>query len=552
MRKKRLLLTLIGGLLLCSPGICIYAQESGDSWETAATTPYGRYPETVTYTLGKMINASYSSMPEGDTYADNAYTRYVEEMLNIRTELVLSADSPNYSPMEYAAISSGDIPDIMIIDDADLLRTLVDNDMVEDLTPYYETCFSDRIREIYDSYGDDRFANVTFEDRIYAIPDTDIYSGANFIWLRKDWMEELGLEDPQTLEDVEEIIRQFIRQDPGENGEGQTLGLLCDKSLIADTSNCYNVVPVFANFGAYPGVWVPQEDGTIEYGTILPETRDALELLHSWYEEGILDRGFLLRTERNNAKLLAEGKSGAFFGWWWAPNNPLEEAMREDPTAVWQPYLLSNDGEGGVNTYLPYASEKYVVVRKGYEHPEIVMKVISLLYDYARYEDTGAEEIQDYFSRGVDPSATPFVINCDYSDAIQRVTENLNRVLDGEADRSTLNTLEKGYYDACSSWVTGSEFVSTDWSAYTSRITAVGLLMSTRINYVNEGYTKEYGLLVSNELEEYLSEYMMKIIVGDEPLSAFDEMVQQWYARGGSRATREAQQIYAENAAGTE
>lgn len=537
----------MAGLLVCSPILSTQAAEEAGteaSWEAAETTPYGKYPETVTYTLGKMINASYSGMPNGDTYENNAYTRYLEEKLNVKTELILTADSPNYSAMEAVAISSGDIPDIMVIDDYDLLCTLVENDMIEDLTPYYDTCFSERIQEIYDSYGEDRFATVTFEDKIYAIPDTDIYSSANLIWLRKDWMDALGLEDPETLEDVEEIIRQFIAKDPGENGEGETIGLLCDKSLVADTSNCYNVVPIFANFGAYPGIWVPQEDGTIEYGSVLPETKEALELLHRWYEEGILDQGFLLRTERNNAKLIKEGKSGSFFGWWWAPNNPLEEAMRADESAVWQPYLLSNSEDGSVETYIPYAAEKYVVVRKGYEHPELVMKIISMIYDYARYEDTQAEEIQDYFSRAVDPSATPLVINCDYSDAIQRVTANLQSVLNGEQERDSLNTLEKGYYDACVSWLSDSEFVSTDWAAYNSRITAVGLLMENDIVYINEDYTKAYGNLVPKELQEYENEYMLKFIVGVEPLSAFDEMVQQWYARGGSRATREAQAIY--------
>lgn len=544
MKKNRVLIMVVSGMMLFGMNACVSAEDVSEQWKTAETTPYGAYPETVSYTLGKMVNATYSGMPEGDTYEENAYTRYVEEKLNIKTDLILSADSPNYKAMEQLAVTTGDMPDIMVIDDVDLLRTMVENDMVEDLTPYYETCFSERIKEIYNSYGDDRFAMVTFDGKICAIPETDIYSSANFIWLRKDWMDTLGLKDPENLEDVGEIIRQFTEKDPGGNGEGNTLGLLCDRALLADTSNCYSVVPVFSNYGAYPGIWLLQEDGDVEYGSVLPETKDALRLLRDWYENGIIDKGFLLRTERNNAKLIIEGKSGAFFGWWWAPNNPLEEAMRVNPDAVWQPYLLSNDGTGGVDTYIPYAAEKYVVVRKGYEHPEIVMKIMSLIYDYARYEDKEAEEIQDYFARGVDPSATPLVINCDYSDAIERVTTNLKQVLAGDAGRDELNTLEKGYYDACVSYLDNEEFVSTDWAAYTSRITAVGLLMENDVRYVNEGFTKAYGGLVSDELEEYVSEYMVKIIIGEEPLSAFDEMVQQWYARGGSKATREAQEIY--------
>ncbi len=142
---------------------------AADTWEMAETTPYGRYPETVTYTLGKQVSAS-SGMKDGDSYEDNVYTRYLQELLNIKTELILKGDETNYSALEALAVSGGELPDVMMINDAELLSTMVAYDMVEDLTPYYETCFSNKIREIYDSYGDDRFAAVTFDGKIYGIP----------------------------------------------------------------------------------------------------------------------------------------------------------------------------------------------------------------------------------------------------------------------------------------------------------------------------------------------------------------------------------------------
>ena len=52
------------------------------TWETAAQTPYGAYPELVTYTLGQMSGTNNSNLPDGNTYEDNAYTRYLRKMLN--------------------------------------------------------------------------------------------------------------------------------------------------------------------------------------------------------------------------------------------------------------------------------------------------------------------------------------------------------------------------------------------------------------------------------------------------------------------------------------
>ena len=37
-----------------------------EQYEVARTTPFGKYPEEVTYTLGKMTGTNNSNLPEGD------------------------------------------------------------------------------------------------------------------------------------------------------------------------------------------------------------------------------------------------------------------------------------------------------------------------------------------------------------------------------------------------------------------------------------------------------------------------------------------------------
>lgn len=91
-----------------------------------------------------------------------------------------------------------------------------------------------------------------------------------------------------------------------------------------------------------------------------------------------------------------------------------------------------------------------VVARKGFEHPEIIPKVLSALFDYARYDGKEeAEGVGEYLGRNVDPTATPFVINIDYSDAIFRTTNHIQEVLSGEKTFQDLTVLEQGYYKSC-------------------------------------------------------------------------------------------------------
>lgn len=59
--------------------IDVLSEKNSKSWEQAETTPLGKYPELVTYTLGQMKGANNSNLPDGQNYEDNAYTRYLKK-----------------------------------------------------------------------------------------------------------------------------------------------------------------------------------------------------------------------------------------------------------------------------------------------------------------------------------------------------------------------------------------------------------------------------------------------------------------------------------------
>lgn len=179
--------------------------------EKAETTPYGAYPELVTYTLAQISGANNSNLPEGDTYEDNAYTRYLRKMLNIQNDTVYMDTEERYSELVNILVKDQNLPDIMVVTDREILKELVENDLVEDLTEVFEKCTSSRIKEMYESYGDALLNSGKFNGRLMAVPETVIDHGPNLLWLRKDWMEELGLEEPETLEDAFEIIDAFVQ-----------------------------------------------------------------------------------------------------------------------------------------------------------------------------------------------------------------------------------------------------------------------------------------------------------------------------------------------------
>lgn len=227
-----------------------------------------------------------------------------------------------------------------------------------------------------------------------------------------------------------------------------------------------------------------------------------------------------------------------FFGLWWAPNNPLMDVAENDPEADWEPYYLTAEYQEKDNVYASFRDNKYVVVRKGYEHPEIVMKIISVLFDYSRFEDEeNADEINSYFALNVDPTARPLVINVDYNEAIYNVTKDIRRVMSGKQKASNLSALEKSYYDACMKYLSGKNVTVEDWAAYKSRISAVGVLVDGHYSSVRRTYLVDSDGEIPNMLASLEKNAFIQMIMGEQPMDYFDTFVEEWYDQGGRELT---------------
>lgn len=526
--------------------------EHTQEWKTAETTPFGRYPEEVIYTLGKMTGMNNSNLPKGDTYEDNGYTRYLKKQLNIQNKDVFEAgENDNYQETVSMTIASRELPDVMVVNDMDMLQLLVDNDLIEDLTQVYEDCTSSRIKDIYNSYGSEILDNVMFDGKLMALPETNIDDGPSLCWLRKDWMDKLGLDAPETVEDVENIVHEFVQKDPGGNGKGETVGLVCDDELTGGCGYSYEYQNdiIFASFGAFPKQWIYNKDGEVVYGSVQNEAKAALGKLRQMYQQGTLDNNFLMRESSNIIELIVSGKCGSFFGPWWSPNNPLMSAMQKNPNAEWQPYLIQTDKDGQTSFASQNPNDKYVVVRKGYKHPEIVMKIVSVLFDDLRYDEEDVREMERYYQDNVDPTARPLAINVDYKDALMRCYDSLKDAIQGRKKLEDLGLLEGAYYISCSKYLDRKKDTSAqksweDWAAYASRMTACSVLRKGQTRQVKSLFFGETKTMKSNwwRLEELEKKVYLEIVTGQKPLSYFDEFVKEWNRQGGEKIRGEVAQ----------
>ena len=110
--------------------IDVLSEKSSKSWEQAETSPLGKYPELVTYTLGQMKGANNSNLPDGQTYEDNAYTRYLKKTLNIQNKNVFMESEERYDEALNILVKDRNLPDIFLVSDRETLEELVEKDHI--------------------------------------------------------------------------------------------------------------------------------------------------------------------------------------------------------------------------------------------------------------------------------------------------------------------------------------------------------------------------------------------------------------------------------------
>lgn len=523
------------------------SEKGGDTATTkdkseAATTAYGKYDELVTYTVGKNTPGS-PRFPDGDTYENNAYTRYLKEVLNVQNENVFeAANGDAYDQKVSMAIATGDIPDIMKVD-AKTLKQLVDNDMVADLTEVYKSSATDTIKKMYDSYGGRALDAATFDGKLMALPSTQCANVPTMLWLRQDWMDKLGLKAPKTLGDVENILQEFVTKDPGGNGAGKTIGLVSAANVGGVYGGLFQMDNILALDNAFPGQWI-EEDGKVVFGSTTDNMKKGLGKVAELYKKGLIDPQMAVRKGDDVTSLIVNGQAGAFFGPWWAPDYPLNDAKKLNPNAQWTPYIAPANEDGTVTVYTQNPVSEYFVVSKKFKHPELLVKIASVTNDKMVYEDYAKPELMDYIKKGVDSGTRPVNILINDSNATTDMYKNIDLALKGEKDPESLGA-DKGNYEKCKDYLANPENPSADaWSGYTSRMISPKLMLDTKLNEVNPvffGQTDSMKLKWAN-LQKLQDETFLKIVTGEASIDSFDEFVKTWESTGGDEITKEVEQ----------
>lgn len=516
------------------------------------------FEETVVVRIGQTIDPT-ASLPEGQTIEDNYFTRLIEDTLNLKIDTLWYVAEADKVQKINLAIASNDLPDAMVVN-ASQFYAMCKADQLEDLTNSYEEYVLPNAREIFDKNDGAALKAATYNGKLMAIPSvTTSGDGYHTMWIRKDWLDKLGLEVPKTIDDVEAVAKAFIDAKLG--GEN-TIGIIGPASggnlyatFLQSTNNVYGLDPIFSAMGSYPGYWIEDENGDAVYGSITPETRAALERLAKMYAEGVIDPEIGVRKE--SAETVISGQCGIFFGTWWMPWSPLMDALRVNPEANWQSYAVPLNDEGLWTPHLGSPTGHYLVVRKGYEHPEIAIMLTNLSLN--GLEVTGKDIFAD-----LAPTFYPLRIVLSQPDECQYNAAFMREFLAGKA---TLDMIDPVQYnvllDACEHvyetklepydnydiqyWDTSANSWGRCYATMVGCLPLVDAEPITKSVYSITYAQTETMMKRWTNLKRLEDETFLKIIVGTAPIETFDDFVEKWLSQGGDKITAEVDEIAKSN-----
>ena len=547
--KRILLLTLALLIALSGTALASKSQLAGNLGDFSASS-WGNlepYAEPITMTIGIPVDLS-KAFPEGDSYENNVWSRAYEEELGIKLELAFTA--ANTDDKINTLIATGDIPDLLCVNSAQL-KMLSNSGLIrDDLYDVYMANAGEGMRTIIEGVGGDAaIPSATYDGKMMAIPILNTSPGEEVpvLWLRTDWMQKLGLEDPQNWDDLYKIIDAFVHQDPDGNGVDDTIGLTFSKDLW--NSN-FQMDGLFNVFGSYPkkNFWVddPNEEGKVIFGAFADETKAALEVVSKMYADGLIDAEFAVNDNSAAVQQVASGKCGVVIGAVWDTNSVLYTSNDEDPNADW--HALPMVGLDGPTTKVTgnYPIIRYMVFSKDLEHPEAVIKMINLQFKKC-FSDDSTQEIYDTYIEDASGNSgfaafqiypwgifLPAVKNEMAADEIVNMGLSSDEV---DIWAKPFAKYVEGYANGDASLWRWYRFFGPDGGHLIT-----GKYIADDLYYMNRYYGPTTDTMAESMslIDDLVNEMFTKIIMGEETVDAFDTYKAQAEALGLTDMTEEA------------
>ena len=501
MKRKRILAALLALATMLALAGCGSKEEKAVSGES----------DTLTYWVD--MNRSIASHVQ--TMAETPFYKEVEKKTGVKIEFVhpplgqageqfnlMVASQTMYDFVEYNWFKYAGGPQ-KAIEDGVILKL---NDYIDANAPNFKKIISEgEYAEIY------RKNSLTDSGAHFAFPtlNTGNYRTFGGPIIRKDWLDELGLSVPETIDEWTTVLRAFKEK----KGAEAPLTGLSGYFLIG--GHAFN-----GGYGIGKGLYL---DGkTVKFGVLEPQFKDYVQQMHEWYKEGLLDSGFATADKKIIASNMTKGKSGAAIAFIGSEMGNYLSQMEGDETynLAAAPYPAMKKGETSKFVAMEQdVPSNCLAISAKCAQPEKAVKWADFWY---------GEEGYMLLNFGIEGES--YVMENDkpvYTDTILRnpdgysISETLGLYTRATGPAPGINQapeyLEQYYQypqqvEAFKLWAKATD------GARKSEIPA------SIMPAIEE--SEEYTALEA-DINTYCEEMVLKFIIGEEPMSKFDDFVKQ-------------------------
>lgn len=321
--------------------------------------------------------------------------------------------------------------------------------------------------------------------------------------LRQDWLDELGLQVPTTIDEWHTVLTAFKEK------KGATAPL-----TFVSTPRLFDDLQTGAFYGAF-GVKRDfyMEDGKVKFGPLEPGFKDFLVTMRQWYTEGLLDKDIATVDGKIRDANMTSGKSGAAYGLAGGGIGKWLTALKaQDPKAdlVGAPYPVLHKGDTpkfGQKDFSAPAGGNFAISPQS-KHPELAVQLLDYGYskEGALFFNFGQEGVSYTMENG-SPKYTD-LIKDNYAQNLTLYT----RATGGPTIQ------DKRYYE--------------QYAALPQQQAAVRTWMKTDVDQYQlppisptAEESAEFSQII-NEVNTLVDETTIKIVLGTEPIEAYDEFIQ--------------------------
>lgn len=269
--------------------------------------------DTGTQTAAPEISFGYWDIDSmQNASSPDGITQYLEDMFGFTA----SAQSFNWSTyrQQYQILAATDeLPDVFT-------TVMLSSSDADDTALFHQLAASHKIQPLPDDLSDyphleallSDFENLRDEDgHFYAIPhplfsETILSSSDAALLVRRDWMDALGISDPQNIDEFISMVCAFAQQDPDGNGVDDTQGYNVNSLAALGKWVMLGIAP---DCNVYS--WIETSSGEYLPSWMTEEFEEVVRVYRTLYTSGGLDPDFYAKNPSAVVDDFASGRLGA-------------------------------------------------------------------------------------------------------------------------------------------------------------------------------------------------------------------------------------------------